>query len=184
MTCDIRPGRRPRRGIALDGGHVSGSRRRRRRVGLRWLMPRTASHRASPHRNPAAYGSSPTPSLCIGCKACEVACKEWNGVPDGRLTSRAIRTTTRASSAPTRGDMSRSSSSRARAAAPERTNGDGPVPGPLADVAPTCASTAPRRRASTSVRPDRSSEPSSAPSSCRRTSATAAATAFRRARSA
>ena len=22
-------------------------------------------------------------SLCIGCKACEVACKEWNEVPDG-----------------------------------------------------------------------------------------------------
>jgi formate dehydrogenase iron-sulfur subunit len=22
------------------------------------------------------------PSLCIGCKACEVACKEWNGVPE------------------------------------------------------------------------------------------------------
>ena len=21
-------------------------------------------------------------SICIGCKACEVACKEWNGVPD------------------------------------------------------------------------------------------------------
>ena len=20
-------------------------------------------------------------SVCIGCKACEVACKEWNGVP-------------------------------------------------------------------------------------------------------
>jgi formate dehydrogenase iron-sulfur subunit len=24
-------------------------------------------------------------TLCIGCKACEVACKEWNGVPDDRL---------------------------------------------------------------------------------------------------
>ena len=22
------------------------------------------------------------PTLCIGCKACEVACKEWNEVPD------------------------------------------------------------------------------------------------------
>ena len=21
-------------------------------------------------------------SLCIGCKACEVACKEWNNVPE------------------------------------------------------------------------------------------------------
>src|SRR5947208_14589519 len=24
-------------------------------------------------------------SVCIGCKACEVACKEWNGVPEGGL---------------------------------------------------------------------------------------------------
>ena len=24
-------------------------------------------------------------SICIGCKACEVACKEWNGVPGGGL---------------------------------------------------------------------------------------------------
>jgi formate dehydrogenase iron-sulfur subunit len=24
-------------------------------------------------------------SVCIGCKACEVACKEWNAVPDGGL---------------------------------------------------------------------------------------------------
>ncbi len=24
-------------------------------------------------------------SVCIGCKACEVACKEWNGVPDDPL---------------------------------------------------------------------------------------------------
>jgi formate dehydrogenase iron-sulfur subunit len=25
-------------------------------------------------------------SICIGCKACEVACKEWNGVPEDGLT--------------------------------------------------------------------------------------------------
>jgi formate dehydrogenase iron-sulfur subunit len=25
-------------------------------------------------------------SVCIGCKACEVACKEWNGVPEDGLT--------------------------------------------------------------------------------------------------
>ncbi|HWC09621.1 MAG TPA: 4Fe-4S dicluster domain-containing protein, partial [Acidimicrobiales bacterium] len=24
-------------------------------------------------------------SVCIGCKACEVACKEWNGLPDDGL---------------------------------------------------------------------------------------------------
>src|SRR3954464_4587170 len=24
-------------------------------------------------------------SVCIGCKACEVACKEWNAVPDSGL---------------------------------------------------------------------------------------------------
>ena len=26
------------------------------------------------------------PSVCIGCKACEVACKEWNEVPDDGYT--------------------------------------------------------------------------------------------------
>ncbi len=25
-------------------------------------------------------------SVCIGCKACEVACKEWNGIPEGGLS--------------------------------------------------------------------------------------------------
>jgi len=29
-----------------------------------------------------AVGFFTDPTLCIGCKACEVACKEWNGVPD------------------------------------------------------------------------------------------------------
>lgn len=26
------------------------------------------------------------PSVCIGCKACEVACKEWNQIPDDGFT--------------------------------------------------------------------------------------------------
>jgi formate dehydrogenase iron-sulfur subunit len=42
---------------------------------------------------PASYGSEARPrvgfftdtSVCIGCKACEVACKEWNHVPDDGL---------------------------------------------------------------------------------------------------
>jgi len=44
-----------------------------------------------------AAGASPTArvgfftdtSVCIGCKACEVACKEWNGVPEDGLDFRA-----------------------------------------------------------------------------------------------
>src|ERR1700745_757201 len=30
---------------------------------------------------PGRKGFFTDTSLCIGCKACEVACKEWNGVP-------------------------------------------------------------------------------------------------------
>jgi len=35
------------------------------------------------------YGFFTDTSVCIGCKACEVACKEWNGVPDDGLVFRA-----------------------------------------------------------------------------------------------
>ena len=31
---------------------------------------------------PSAKGFFTDTTLCIGCKACEVACKEWNQVPD------------------------------------------------------------------------------------------------------
>ena len=66
QTCDVRPGRRPR-GAALRelvddypagsrGGHMT------ERVGF-----------------------FTDTSVCIGCKACEVACKEWNGVPEDGL---------------------------------------------------------------------------------------------------
>jgi formate dehydrogenase iron-sulfur subunit len=33
-------------------------------------------------RHPARVGFFTDTSVCIGCKACEVACKEWNGLPE------------------------------------------------------------------------------------------------------
>ncbi len=37
---------------------------------------------------PSRKGFFTDTSICIGCKACEVACKEWNGIPlDGLATS-------------------------------------------------------------------------------------------------
>src|SRR5215510_10532046 len=38
----------------------------------------TASTRVEPGRS---YGFFTDTTLCIGCKACEVACKEWNALP-------------------------------------------------------------------------------------------------------
>jgi formate dehydrogenase iron-sulfur subunit len=35
--------------------------------------------------HPARMGFFTDTSVCIGCKACEVACKEWNGVPEDGL---------------------------------------------------------------------------------------------------
>jgi formate dehydrogenase iron-sulfur subunit len=35
---------------------------------------------------PARKGFFTDTSVCIGCKACEVACKEWNAVPDDGMT--------------------------------------------------------------------------------------------------
>ena len=34
---------------------------------------------------PARKGFFTDGSVCIGCKACEVACKEWNGIPEDGL---------------------------------------------------------------------------------------------------
>ncbi len=34
------------------------------------------------HEPPPRKGFFTDTSICIGCKACEVACKEWNGIPD------------------------------------------------------------------------------------------------------
>ncbi|GAB2486418.1 4Fe-4S dicluster domain-containing protein [Jatrophihabitans fulvus] len=40
------------------------------------------AERAGWHEPPPRKGFFTDTSICIGCKACEVACKEWNGVPD------------------------------------------------------------------------------------------------------
>src|SRR5580692_10436003 len=62
-------------------------------------IPPVAAHSASPHelglRDPAAHagydehpprmGFFTDTSVCIGCKACEVACKTWNEVPEDGL---------------------------------------------------------------------------------------------------
>src|SRR5579885_1737861 len=43
--------------------------------------PEVATH-AGWQDVPAHKGFFTDTSVCIGCKACEVACKEWNGVPE------------------------------------------------------------------------------------------------------
>ena len=35
--------------------------------------------------HPPRVGFFTDTSVCIGCKACEVACKEWNNVPEDGL---------------------------------------------------------------------------------------------------
>ena len=53
--------------------------------------------------------------VCIGCKACEVACKEWNGVPeDGTSTAADVLRQHRRARCQHAGATSRSSSSRDR----------------------------------------------------------------------
>src|SRR5205807_9130231 len=37
-------------------------------------------------RDHVEVGFFTDPTVCIGCKACEVACKEWNEVPDDGFT--------------------------------------------------------------------------------------------------
>src|SRR3954447_25539443 len=41
-----------------------------------------AGYGTRPGEHPPRMGFFTDTSVCIGCKACEVACKEWNSVPD------------------------------------------------------------------------------------------------------
>ena len=42
--------------------------------------------RAGHPDHPPRMGFFTDTSVCIGCKACEVACKEWNAVPEDGLS--------------------------------------------------------------------------------------------------
>ncbi len=67
-------------------------------------MTSTAEGKRLPEAWPDTYGDEAMPrmgfftdtSVCIGCKACEVACKEWNSSPRTASTGPARATTTRA----------------------------------------------------------------------------------------
>ena len=115
LTCDIQPGRRPRAGAAglrgrlpAPGRDHAGNRHPdhhgRRRDGpaahrppdpqprdnhdprTQLLRPAGRPRRGAGHpEHPQRVGFFTDTSVCIGCKACEVACKEWNNVPEDGL---------------------------------------------------------------------------------------------------
>ncbi len=133
----------------------------------------------------ASNGASLTDStLCIGCKACEVACKEWNELPDDGFTFTGMSYDNTGGPRRTRRGGTSSSSSARDADAARRPDGGYRSNSFRWDSRPTSASTASTPAASRPARPARSSAPSSAASSSSRTSATAAATASSPARSA
>ena len=198
LTVDIRPGRRPR-GPARDAARAASTVRARRASPSETGIDGSERHCAAPQastvstaaagaadpagdagyeEHPPRMGFFTDTSVCIGCKACEVACKEWNQVPeDGLNCAGHVATTTPASWAPTPGATSRSSSSARRSAA----SGELPARGrlSLADGLRRVQALHARRLPGRVPDRARSSAPSSAPSSSSRTSATAAATACR-----
>ena len=101
FTCDVRAGRRRGAstarlaGVALQGHR--GSAQRGRPTGrepqggepVSTSAPDTeiAIHRAGAQR----MGFFTDTTVCIGCKACEVACKQWNDLPaDGSQTGKGV----------------------------------------------------------------------------------------------
>ena len=88
FTCNVRAGRRTRRdhrearGRARGQPHRTG--RRRPVGGHRALMTEIAVKRDDAQR----MGFFTDTTVCIGCKACEVACKQWNDLPSDGGTFR------------------------------------------------------------------------------------------------
>ena len=48
-------------------------------------LPDVAAEAGYVEEHPARVGFFTDTSVCIGCKACEVACKEWNLIPEDGL---------------------------------------------------------------------------------------------------
>ena len=94
MACDIRPGRRPRgpalRDLVREYQGRAGITDETGTRAVTWARPRPVT--PTPSGGSAGYADHPPrmgfftdTSVCIGCKACEVACKEWNDVPEDGL---------------------------------------------------------------------------------------------------
>ncbi len=65
LVCDIEPGRRPRGPAVVEQWQEN--------IGATGMSSATIT------------GFLTDSTLCIGCKACEVACKEWNGIAEDGL---------------------------------------------------------------------------------------------------
>ncbi len=99
LSVDIRPGRRPRgAGAPAARARLPRARRDHRADGDGQRVQRTAAllnvllegggdpaGSSGYAEHPPRMGFFTDTSLCIGCKACEVACKEWNQVPEDGL---------------------------------------------------------------------------------------------------
>ena len=110
-----RPQVTPRRPHAERGRPASRTRAKEERDGLpaatscRGRTDPAAGRRAGQDA-PPRKGFFTDTSICIGCKACEVACKEWNAIPEDGLALLGSPTTTPAPWGRARGATSPSSS--------------------------------------------------------------------------
>ena len=89
FTCNVRAGRRDGETTAQLEGRA---RRQPRRPGARRAVGgHRAAHDRDRHparRTPQRMGFFTDTTVCIGCKACEVACKQWNDLPSDGGTFR------------------------------------------------------------------------------------------------
>ena len=125
FACDIRPGRRPTGAArpalvrsSTRSGPGSPSRRERshdhdRRADRPSSGLRPDGMDSYPGEQPR-MGFFTDTSVCIGCKACEVACKEWNRVPEDGLALTGMSYDNSVGLARTPGGTWRSSSSSGR----------------------------------------------------------------------